>query len=135
MIDLLSKKCGLGTGRYRFDGSAARTATEVISEQSDLYQSLKLNVVGGTTQPSSPKPNTVWINTSTALAKLALQATAPTAIDGQALVPGDIWLQTVIASNVHVIVAHKGLAYYVGYAWMYSGSAWARATARYYDTA
>ena len=43
MIDLRSKKCGLGTGRYRFDGSVARTATEVISEQSDLYQSLKRN--------------------------------------------------------------------------------------------
>jgi A118 family predicted phage portal protein len=43
MIDLLSKKCGLGTGRYRFDGGVARTATEVISEQSDLYQSLKRN--------------------------------------------------------------------------------------------
>jgi A118 family predicted phage portal protein len=43
MIDLLSKKCGLGTGRYRFDGTVARTATEVISEQSDLYQSLKRN--------------------------------------------------------------------------------------------
>ncbi len=43
MIDLLSKKCGLGTGRYRFDGMVAKTATEVISEQSDLYQSLKRN--------------------------------------------------------------------------------------------
>jgi len=43
MIDLLSKKCGLGTGRYRFDGTVARTATEVISEQSDLYQSMKRN--------------------------------------------------------------------------------------------
>lgn len=43
MIDLLSKKCGLGTGRYRFEGTVARTATEVISEQSDLYQSLKRN--------------------------------------------------------------------------------------------
>ena len=43
MIDLLSKKCGLGTGRYRFDGSVARTATEVISEQSDLYQSVRRN--------------------------------------------------------------------------------------------
>ena len=43
MIDLVSKKCGLGTGRYRFEGSVARTATEVISEQSDLYQSIKRN--------------------------------------------------------------------------------------------
>jgi len=43
MLDLLSKKCGLGTGRYHFDGAVARTATEVISEQSDLFQSLKRN--------------------------------------------------------------------------------------------
>lgn len=40
-IDLISKKCGLGVGRYRFDASAAKTATEVVSAKSDLYQSLK----------------------------------------------------------------------------------------------
>jgi len=41
MIDLLSKRCGLGTGRYRFDRGTAATATQVISEDSDLYQSVK----------------------------------------------------------------------------------------------
>ncbi|HXK56242.1 MAG TPA: phage portal protein [Gammaproteobacteria bacterium] len=43
MIDLLSKKCGLGAGRYRFDktGVPAKTATEIISEDDDLYQSVK----------------------------------------------------------------------------------------------
>ena len=41
MIDLLSKKCGLGTGRYQFEAGAAKTATEVVSINSDLYQSLK----------------------------------------------------------------------------------------------
>ena len=40
-IDLLSKKCGLGMGRYQIDGGGVKTATEVISEKSDLYQSLK----------------------------------------------------------------------------------------------
>ena len=40
-IDTLSKKCGLGVGRYRFDTDGAKTATEVISVKSDLYQSLK----------------------------------------------------------------------------------------------
>lgn len=40
-IDTLSKKCGLGVGRYRFDENGVRTATEVISTKSDLYQSLK----------------------------------------------------------------------------------------------
>lgn len=42
-IDLISKKCGLGVGRYRFDAgaSATKTATEVVSAKSDLFQSLK----------------------------------------------------------------------------------------------
>lgn len=40
-IDMLSKKCGLGVGRYRFDAGGVKTATEVISARSDLYQSLK----------------------------------------------------------------------------------------------
>ncbi|HNW87659.1 MAG TPA: phage portal protein [Candidatus Limiplasma sp.] len=41
MIDLLSKRCGLGTGRFKFDRGTAATATQVISEDSDLYQSVK----------------------------------------------------------------------------------------------
>lgn len=40
-LDTLSKKCGLGIGRYRFDSNNVMTATEVISAKSDLYQSLK----------------------------------------------------------------------------------------------
>ena len=40
-LALLSKKCGLGTERYKFDIGAVKTATEVISEKSDLFQSLK----------------------------------------------------------------------------------------------
>lgn len=44
-LDILSKKCGLGAKRYRFDGDGnpAKTATEIISENSDLYQSMKRN--------------------------------------------------------------------------------------------
>lgn len=40
-LDLLSEKCGMGTNRYEFTAGGAKTATEVISEDSDLYQSLK----------------------------------------------------------------------------------------------
>lgn len=40
-LNVLSFKCGLGTGRYDFDrASGVKTATEVISEHSDLYQSM-----------------------------------------------------------------------------------------------
>lgn len=41
-LNVLSFKCGLGTGRYEFERSGGvKTATEVVSEQSDLYQSLQ----------------------------------------------------------------------------------------------
>lgn len=40
-LDMLSFKCGMGTGRYRFENGGLKTATEVISDKSDLYQSKK----------------------------------------------------------------------------------------------
>ncbi len=38
---LLSKKCGLGNDRYKFENGTVKTATEVVSEKSDLFQNLK----------------------------------------------------------------------------------------------
>lgn len=38
-LDLLSFKAGMGTGRYKFENGSVKTATEVISDKSDLYQS------------------------------------------------------------------------------------------------
>lgn len=40
-LDLMSMKCGMGTGRYKFESGGVKTATEVISDKSDLYQSLQ----------------------------------------------------------------------------------------------
>lgn len=40
-LNYLSLKCGFGTERYRFDGAGAKTATEIISENSDMYRMLK----------------------------------------------------------------------------------------------
>lgn len=37
-LDVLSLKCGMGTGRYKFESGGVKTATEVISDKSDLYQ-------------------------------------------------------------------------------------------------
>lgn len=44
-LNLLSSKCGLGNDRYSFEKGTAKTATEVISEKSDLYQNLKKNEI------------------------------------------------------------------------------------------
>ena len=40
-LNYLSLKCGFGTERYRFDGAGVKTATEIISENSDMYRMLK----------------------------------------------------------------------------------------------
>ncbi len=44
-LDLCSFKCGLGTRRYQFSSSGIKTATEVISDKSDLFQNLKKNEI------------------------------------------------------------------------------------------
>lgn len=42
-LNLLSSKTGLGNDRYSFDAGVVKTATEVISEKSELFQTLKKN--------------------------------------------------------------------------------------------
>lgn len=44
-LDILSLKCGMGTGRYQFENGGVKTATEVISDKSDLYQNRQKNVI------------------------------------------------------------------------------------------
>lgn len=40
-LNWLSLKCGFGTERYKFEGGGVKTATEVISENSDMYRTLQ----------------------------------------------------------------------------------------------
>lgn len=44
-LDLMSLKCGMGTGRYKFESTGVKTATEVVSDKSDLYQNLQKNKI------------------------------------------------------------------------------------------
>lgn len=44
-LDILSLMVGLGTGSYQFNASGVKTATEVISDKSDLYQSQQKNAI------------------------------------------------------------------------------------------
>lgn len=40
-LNLLSAKCGFGENHYRFDGGSITTATQVVSENSEMFRSLK----------------------------------------------------------------------------------------------
>lgn len=44
-LDILSLKAGMGTGRFQFNSAGVKTATEVISDKSDLYQNLRRNEI------------------------------------------------------------------------------------------
>lgn len=56
--------------------------------------SLNFKVVGGTTQPASPKENTIWVNTSTAIPSWAFSATEP-----GSPVAGMVWIATGASST------------------------------------
>ena len=44
-LDTLSFMCGMGAGRYKFENGGVKTATEVISDKSDLYQNRQKNAI------------------------------------------------------------------------------------------
>lgn len=50
---------------------------------------IDLTVVGGTTQPTSPKNNTIWVKTETAIGTAYLSPTAP-----ESPAVGDVWVNT-----------------------------------------
>lgn len=40
-VNLAAYKCGFGEHKYKFDGAGVKTATEVISEESDMFRSVR----------------------------------------------------------------------------------------------
>lgn len=93
---------------------------------------INLILVGGTTQPTSPKANTIWVNTSETLTgHVAVQATAPATVEGATPATGDIWIQTGASGNVAVIIG--GIAVSVRLIWLYASGAWVRVSAQYYS--
>jgi hypothetical protein len=95
--------------------------------------SLSFSVVGGTTQPSSPANNTVWVNTSTAISSWVFSSTTPSSP-----VEGMVWFLTGTSSNVafnalnknDIMVYPLSTKQYVSGAWVdkivssYKNGAW-----------
>lgn len=94
---------------------------------------LNFAVVGGTTQPVSPKANTIWVNTDRAISAYAFSATEPSnPTDGM------VWFQIGTASSVAfsateenaIMVYPNACKQYVGGSWVnktatsYIGGAW-----------
>lgn len=81
---------------------------------------LNLKVVGGTTQPTNPRENTIWINTTTAITGYALSPTQP-----ENGTEGLVWLKTA-DTGVEINVGKKNpIVLYLSTAKLYTGGKWA----------
>lgn len=90
---------------------------------------VNFKIVGGTTQPTAARENTIWVNTDTAISGWAFSASAPAEP-----VEGLVWLQTGTYSNVEFNALRKNwIQVYPLSAKQYINSAWVEKTAYSYQ--
>ena len=97
---------------------------------------LNFKVVGGTSQPTSPSENTIWVNTDTAISDWILDYDQPiTRSDGTALSGGEVWLKTGSASNAAFNAVKKnGIWVYPASCNQYVNGAWVAKTVKVYQS-
>lgn len=89
---------------------------------------LNFRVVGGTSAPSNPKENTIWVNTSTTITDWVFSATQPEAATGR------VWFLTGASSTVEFNVLKKNrIQVYPSSAKQYVNGAWAKKEAQTYQ--
>ena len=103
---------------------------------------LNFEVVGGTTQPTSPKENTIWVNTSTAITSWVFSIEQPTSPAA-----GMVWFATATSSSAAfnalkkntLQVLPQAAKQYISGAWVnktattYQNGAWKNWTVSLYD--
>lgn len=91
--------------------------------------SLNFKVVGGTSAPTSPSENTIWVNTSNDITGWAFSVTAPTASEGL------VWFAVGNSSSVAFNAIKKnGLWVYPGSCQQYISGIWVAKTAKTYQS-
>lgn len=89
---------------------------------------LNLHVVGGTTQPTNPAENTVWVNTDTEISGYSFSATQP-----ENPAEGMVWFATGTASSAEMNVDKKNtLMLYPVNCKQYINGAWVSKSAKTY---
>lgn len=91
--------------------------------------SLNFEVVGGTTRPSNPKENTIWVNTNREIVSCALAATAPTAPTN-----GMLWIEIGGYASVFIeVVEDSGIVVGLSDIKLYYDGAWNNVEAQIYQ--
>lgn len=89
---------------------------------------LDFKIVGGTTEPSNPKENMIWIITDQKITSYIFSATQPTGSAGM------VWISTGTSSPVEFNALKKnGIQVYPIYAKQYVGGAWVHKIAKSYQ--
>lgn len=90
---------------------------------------VNFKVVGGTTEPASPKENTIWVNTSVTIPSWVFSATEP-----GSPVEGMVWISTGTNSTVTFNALKKNdVQVYPQSAKQYVGGAWVSVDAKTYQ--
>lgn len=80
---------------------------------------LNLKVVGGTTRPTAPRENTIWVNTTTAITGYVLSPTQP-----ETGTEGLVWLKTA-DTGVEINVGKKNaVLLHLASGMLYTGASW-----------
>lgn len=138
---------GTKSATKQLSAQAAKTITPSSSEQTAVaagkyttgavkvaaipstYTQLNFTVIGGTSQPSSPAANTIWVNTSTSITSWFFSATQPTSPAA-----GMVWFQTGTGSNVAFNALKKNnITVYPSNCKQYVSGAWVSKTAKTYQ--
>lgn len=89
---------------------------------------LNFKIVGGTTQPSNPNENTIWINTDADITSWVFSVTEPTGADGM------VWISTGTSSPAEFNALKKnGIVVCPSSAMQYIAGAWVSKTAKSYQ--
>ena len=90
---------------------------------------LNFKVIGGTSAPTSPKENMIWVNTDADITGYYFSATEP-----EAPIEGMVWITTGATSSVEFNALKKnGIQVYPISAMQYEGGAWVDKTAKSYQ--
>lgn len=102
-------------------------AEAIISRRGGGGGGLNFKVVGGTSQPTNPRENTIWVNTNTSITSYVFSVTQPTGSSGM------VWFQIGTSSSVPFNALKKNtLRVYPMSCKQYVSGSWVAKTAKTY---